>query len=477
MKTIFKYFFIATLSISLIGVAHAAAELPDNLHVIASIEQTSFSVDDNLMVSVTYHNFGNQTISLLKWDTALNNGLTEDLFDIEFNDQKIPYTGVHVKRLAPTRSDFVQIAPGESATGKVNLQGSYPINFKGRYKIAMRNSGALATKLQVPITFNLNADRPIIQAKRPARFQNCSASQTSSIDAALTSAERIANAAITDLRGTPVVLRATAPRYREWFGSYSAGRYSQIELGMERIASALSSQTIGFDCDCSGQDGVDPNNTFAFVFPNDPYNMTLCGVFFQVAREGTDSKSGTIVHEISHFNVVASSDDFASALDQRGSRRLASSSPTSAIRNANAFEYFAENTPFLQMPLPADLAFISARSSKLRPFAGQSMMILGVISNLGDGSAPASVTNVTLIDMAGVIQTAETAVSPLNAGENFDFEINLKAPGAPGEYVVEVCVAQVAGESNVNNNCTALTSLLVRESVAITPILPLLLDD
>ncbi|MBL4672992.1 MAG: hypothetical protein JKX81_12090 [Arenicella sp.] len=474
---IFKYLTSITLSILLTGVVHATPELPDNVQVFTSLEKTSFSINDKLMVSVTYRNVGNQTVSLLKWDTALNGGLTEDLFSIEFNNQQIPYTGIHAKRLAPSPSDFVQLAPGESVTGAVSLQRSYPINFKGYYTIAMRNSGALASKTQSPLAFNLTADRPIIEAKRPARFQSCSASQIASTDAALTSAERIANTAINDLRGTPVALRPSALRYREWFGSYSAGRYSQVEGGMARIASALSNQTIGFNCDCTNQEGVNPDNTFAFVFPNDPYNMTLCGVFFRVPRDGTDSKSGTIVHEISHFNVVASSDDFGSALDQSGSRRLANSSPTSAIRNANAFEYFAENTPFLQMALPADLAVVSATSSKSRPSAGQPVTIVGVISNVGDGLASASVVGVTLSDVSGNVQTAETTVSPLDAGENFDFEINFRAPDALGEYTVDVCVSEVVGESNTNNNCMALTAILVRESVTITPILPLLLDD
>jgi peptidyl-Lys metalloendopeptidase len=477
MKTIFKYLVSIAVSILLTGGVHAEPELPDNVQVFTSLEKTSFSINDKLMVSVTYRNVGNQSVSLLKWDTALNGGLTEDLFSIAFNDQQLPYSGIHAKRLAPSQSDYVQLAPGESVTGSVNLQSSYPINFKGRYKVVMRNPGALASKTQSPIAFNLTADRPIIEAKRPARFQNCSASQISSTDAALTSAERIANTAIADLRGAPVALRSSAARYREWFGSYTAGRYSQVEVGMARIASALSSQTIGFDCDCTGQDGVDPNNTFAFVFPNDPYNMTLCGVFFRVPGEGTDSKSGTIVHEVSHFNVVAGTDDFGSALDQSGSRRLANSSPTSAIRNANAFEYFAENTPFLLMALSADLAVISATSSNSRPSSGQLMTVSGVINNLGDGPAPASVARVTLTGVSDNVQAAETAVSPLDAGESFDFEIKFRAPDSLGEYAVEVCVSEVTGESNTNNNCTTLAAILVRESVTIAPILPLLLED
>ncbi len=58
---------------------------------------------------------------------------------------------------------------------------------------------------------------------------------------------------------------------------------------------------------------------------------------------GTDSKAGTLVHEMSHFNVVASTDDVV--YGQTGAKNLAFSNPEDAIRNADSHEYFAENTP------------------------------------------------------------------------------------------------------------------------------------
>ncbi len=350
MKLILKYFISAALSVMLITVVDASTDLPEGIEVSASVSKTLYGLDDDLMVSVTYRNMSDQTIKLLTWSTALNGGLTEDLFSVEFLGQQIPYVGIHAKRLAPIDSDYTELAAGQSASASINLLRSYPINFKGEYHIAIRESGALNRKKLSPLSIKLSADRPTVEAKRAPSFQNCSVKQRSLIDSALGSAERIANIAIQDLRAAPVNQRVNARRYRQWFGAYEAGRYARVENGMAKIASALSNQIIGFDCDCTGQPSIDPSRTFAFVFPNDPYNITLCGVFFQVPRDGTDSKSGTIVHEVSHFTVVADSDDFSSAFDQGGSRRLADSSPESAIRNANAFEYFAENTPSLSMP-------------------------------------------------------------------------------------------------------------------------------
>ena len=81
--------------------------------------------------------------------------------------------------------------------------------------------------------------------------------------------------------------------------------------------------------------------------------MNICGAFWRAPLLGTDSRAGTIVHELSHFDVVAGTDDFAS--NQAGIRSLAINQPDNAVRAANAFEYFAENTPFLSMPTSDDL--------------------------------------------------------------------------------------------------------------------------
>jgi peptidyl-Lys metalloendopeptidase len=58
---------------------------------------------------------------------------------------------------------------------------------------------------------------------------------------------------------------------------------------------------------------------------------------------GTDSKGGTLVHEMSHFTVVAGTDDLA--YGQQAAAQLAISDPNKAINNADSHEYFGENTP------------------------------------------------------------------------------------------------------------------------------------
>ena len=54
---------------------------------------------------------------------------------------------------------------------------------------------------------------------------------------------------------------------------------------------------------------------------------------------------GTIIHELSHFNVIAGTDDFA--YGHTAAKQLALSNPAQARLNADSHEYFAENTPSL----------------------------------------------------------------------------------------------------------------------------------
>jgi peptidyl-Lys metalloendopeptidase len=132
-----------------------------------------------------------------------------------------------------------------------------------------------------------------------------------------------------------------------------------------RGALVNDSVTLTFNCACAPEYADD----YAYVFPNAPYEIFLCGAFWNAPMTGTDSKSGTLVHELSHFNVVAGTDDHA--YGQTAARQLADGNPALAIDNADSHEYFAENTPAESMaaarcgrPCP------TARSSWAPPSSG-----------------------------------------------------------------------------------------------------------
>ncbi|HEX8249770.1 MAG TPA: M35 family metallo-endopeptidase, partial [Pyrinomonadaceae bacterium] len=103
------------------------------------------------------------------------------------------------------------------------------------------------------------------------------------------------------------------------------------------IKSTMDTASMNFNCGCK-------KRYYAYVYANQPYNIYICSVFWQAPATGTDSKAGTLIHETSHFTIVAGTEDWV--YGQSGAKNLAVSDPNKAVDNADNHEYFAENTPF-----------------------------------------------------------------------------------------------------------------------------------
>lgn len=167
-------------------------------------------------------------------------------------------------------------------------------------------------------------------------FSGCSSAREGELIVARLRAEELARGAKAAVAGLPEGQRPSAARYSEWFGAYDAGRYATVAQHYQAIEDAVSTKPVTFDCSCT-------NNYYAYVYATQPYKIYLCNAFWSAPVLGTDSRAGTLIHEISHFNVVSATDDHV--YGQSGSRNLASTDPGKAIQNADSHEYFAENTP------------------------------------------------------------------------------------------------------------------------------------
>jgi len=142
------------------------------------------------------------------------------------------------------------------------------------------------------------------------------------------------------LNSTAVGVRPKSDRYTHWFGEYSVSRYDKAVGHFEKIALAIANETISFEC-------VDNDSYYAYVFPSKPYEISICNKFWNAPLTETDSQSGTIVHEISHFVVVADTIDWK--YGQEACESLAVTNPEDALENADSYEFFAENHPALKM--------------------------------------------------------------------------------------------------------------------------------
>ncbi len=320
------------------------------LKVDIAFEKTAFSGGEDVNVTVTVSNPEKRAIRVLRWYTPID-GVEESLFTVTRDGKEVEYVGRHYKRPEPIDKDFIVLRGGESFTRTVKLNDYYDLSGGGtfivRYEVRSldvydkgpRNGDRVAELISNVDSAWVDADasaRPQPPPPPPGTlnsFNKCTVSQQASVLSARDQAAAYASNSLGYLDGS---VNAGA-RYTTWFGVYSSSRYNTVLGNFGAIKSAMDSAQVRFDCGCK-------QNYFAYVYPTQPYNIYLCKVFWQVPTSGTDSQAGTLVHEMSHFNVVAGTDDVV--YGQTGAKNLAISNPNQAVQNADSHEYFAENTPF-----------------------------------------------------------------------------------------------------------------------------------
>lgn len=311
---------------------------------------------DDVFVRFTLHNDSRQDLYVLSWQTALR-GIREDIFEVRRDGKSVAYTGRLYKWATPQAEDYVRIPAGGSVSARAELSSAYDISRTGTYSIqyrvpvreALRSVGTdVAAARLGHVESNVlslgierderlatgNAKPEVVagEALTPG-FVSCSSTRQSSLSTALGNAEAISLLARDYLNNLPVASRPTDSAYITWFGAYTTSRYSTVQSHFTSIFSAFNTKTVTFHCDCT-------DSAYAYVYSNQPYNIHLCNAFWNAPNLGIDSKAGTLVHEMSHFTVVAGTSDYA--YGTAACQRLASSNPKKAINNADCHEYFAE---------------------------------------------------------------------------------------------------------------------------------------
>jgi peptidyl-Lys metalloendopeptidase len=356
----------AALFVALATAAVASAAPEGKLVAVTELAAESKAVFDGseaLAARWTLHNDTLEKVRVLVWHTPLA-GFSNDLFAVERDGEPVPYTGRLVKWGEPTEEDYVEIESGKSLSATFDPSAVYDMSQPGLYTIRYREElleleplhgrrRAPAVKVAPGIRIEnvdvLATDPLLVQLNvfnkgtkgggggepqtQPPAFVSCTNERQAALLTALATAAHMANESRAYLQNLPASQRPSDLRYDEWFGLYDANNYSTVSTHFVAIESAFTTQTVSFHCDCE-------SSSFAFVYPTKPYEIHLCKAFWNAAMTGTDSKGGTLIHEMSHFDVVANSDDVV--YGQTACRGLADTQPSNAIRNADSHEYFAE---------------------------------------------------------------------------------------------------------------------------------------
>jgi peptidyl-Lys metalloendopeptidase len=349
--------FVVALTIALIvtavaGATGANAAPGGQLSVRINAEKTAFTAGENALVNITISNTGRRPAKILKWYTPFED-VEEALFTITRDGQAVAYVGAHYKHIAPTSASYVTLNPGESFTRTVDLGKYYDLSKTGTYSIrfdvAAWNLYSEKANLFRPETLSSNKlnltlegrPTPALPAITPdlvsgtTAFNRCTGSQQSAVTSARAQASTYAANSLAYMNAG-----VAGPRFTTWFGVFDQGRFDTVKYHYQSIASAIDTAPVTFDCSCKKKD------VYAYVYVDQPYVIYLCNVFWTAPLAGTDSKGGTLIHEISHFLVVASTNDYV--YGQNGAQNLAVTNPDQATDNADSHEYFAENNPYRQ---------------------------------------------------------------------------------------------------------------------------------
>jgi peptidyl-Lys metalloendopeptidase len=295
-------------------------------------------------VTVTLTNVSGHAVKLLKWTTPVD-GLEEALFEVTRDGVAVEYIGLHAKRAAPTEADYVTLAAGESLTRTVSLSGAYNLSETGSYTLRYagdEHEGATqftSNSVTVwvegrPNVLPAESGEQVVSAFGLS-YTNCTTTQQSTVASAVSAAKTMSTNSLSYLTNTTP---GNTSRYKTWFGTYTSTNWNTAKSHFTNIKSAFDTKAVVVDCSCK-------QSYYAYVYPTQPYKIYECNAFWSAPMTGTDSQGGTLVHEMSHFNVVAATDDWA--YGQTAAKSLATSNPSKALDNADNHEYFAENTPSL----------------------------------------------------------------------------------------------------------------------------------
>lgn len=183
----------------------------------------------------------------------------------------------------------------------------------------------------------------------PARalsYEGCTKVEMAQIESAVAGAIEMSAAAAAAV--------ADDAAYGTWFGRYSPRHADMVRARLKAVHAALLLGRTEAVCVPDGGDGC-KDGTYAYVYRYEPYRIHLCTSFhhlpamFEVPQESDEmengTREGTIIHEMSHFAVVAGTEDTCYA--RSVCRDMAASDPFGVILNADSFQYYAEDVAFL----------------------------------------------------------------------------------------------------------------------------------
>ena len=135
--------------------------------------------------------------------------------------------------------------------------------------------------------------------------------------------------------------QAAQDRFKKWFGTTDEAARKKMQDRVDKELALNNKLTL--DNFHPAEPPKDKDATlFAYVYPDKDDKIYLGQQFCNAAVSGTDSKAGTLCHEMSHFDSVAGTKDVV--YGSSNCEALAKKDSAKALQNADSFEYFCEGS-------------------------------------------------------------------------------------------------------------------------------------
>lgn len=340
--------------------------------------------DSRFTLTLTVNNPSQRTITFLKRGTPFEGFLTDSFVVTNSDGNRMGYRGVDAKHARNiNENEYVVLAPGASVSQPVTIGGVYQLAGDGRYSVTYTagiewTDGDASQGVQFCHTRIEKADKGLNQMAEVVEVQGAAAyearqhrRQSRRIAAAdsLRKSGRRSGWTHAECSNTQVaaldlwIQDATqkidsaracsecscAELVDTWFGvTTSQSVFALVTEKFDIMRQKMDNSIYECEADSSSSP-VCNGNVFAYVYPTDStQRIYMCEFTFNYPDYA--EKVQTVIHELSHFNTIADTND--NAYGEQVCYTLAQNSPGLARTSADNFGYFAiyQNTCYENGP-------------------------------------------------------------------------------------------------------------------------------
>lgn len=326
----------------------------------------TFSDDQRITVRLTFKNNSHEDLYFLAYETPLR-GIERDIFVVELDGERMPYTGILAFRAAPTKEDWIQLAPGTEISEVIDISAAYDTRRSGTYEVRYNavqqiqqgvppsaligtqnlevnsqyvGKGVSSEAIAVTISGTPEVEKDADPLANPEIAPDAVSTDRFEWPAATYGCQSpsVINSAQSTARSRALRAYNAATSFNSWYQTWFGNSPSSVSTVRTRFSNAYNRLGQNVDYLCGSYAPYCSSGIVAYTYKTTSNRVYLCAAFWSYSNKGH-----VIGHESYHWNTVAGADDVTYGSSQCQS--LARSRPNDALRNADNYAYAADTAP------------------------------------------------------------------------------------------------------------------------------------